>query len=70
MNFKQYSEEILESHLVPYGLSRDDSTGFYLIEDGHPAHGSAVAGIYRESYGIKNNSWPAGSPDFNAILML
>lgn len=67
MNPKQYSEEILEAHLVPYWLSLNDSTESYLIEDGHPAHGSTTAKTCREIYGIKKDSWPAGSQDFNGI---
>jgi hypothetical protein len=67
MNAKQYSEEVLEAHMVPYWLSFEDLEGFYLVEDGDPAHNSNIAKYSPEIYKIKKEPHSAGSPDLNAI---
>lgn len=41
--YKTILKRNFEQHLVLYWLSLDDCTGFYLIEDGHSAHGGATA---------------------------
>lgn len=66
-NAKQYSEEIMELHLIPYWFEHDDPEGSYPIEDGNPAHRSQAALNYRNIYHIKKDDWTSESPDFNAI---
>lgn len=57
MNGKQFVEEILEPHLIPYWESLNDSEGSRLIEDGLKVHSVAAAQAVREAHGIKKDDW-------------
>lgn len=67
MNTKLYPAETLVTHPVPYWFSLKDPQEPYLIEDGNPGHRSQAALNYRNMYRIKTDTWPPGSPYFNAI---
>lgn len=68
MNAPQYTNEILNVHLLPFMETLPGSFKDYeTIEDGNTAHTSGLAATWRKSHNIKKSDWPPNSPDLNVI---